>query len=45
MLYQKIIPVYSEIHIQHINALFGQNVEFFTVKHGATYSNHYASKG
>jgi hypothetical protein len=45
MLYREIIAVCSEIHIKHINTLFGQNVEFFNVKPGGTYSNHWALKG
>jgi hypothetical protein len=32
MLYREIIAVCSEIHIKHINTLYGQNVELFTVK-------------
>jgi hypothetical protein len=42
MLYSEIIAVCSEIHTQHINALCGQNVKFLNVKHGGTYSNHWA---
>jgi len=34
MLYKEIIAVCSEIHSEHINTLFGQNVEFVSVKHG-----------
>jgi hypothetical protein len=33
MQYGKIIAVYSEIHIKHINTLCGQNAEFVNVKH------------
>jgi hypothetical protein len=36
MLYREIIAVYSEIHTEHINALFGQKVEFVNVKPGGT---------
>ena len=32
MLYGEIIAVCSEIHTKHINALWGQNVEFLNVK-------------
>jgi hypothetical protein len=42
MLYSEIIAVCSEIHTKHINSLCGQNVEFVNVKHGGTYSNHWA---
>jgi hypothetical protein len=45
MLYSEIIAVCSEIHIKHVNTLCGQNVEFFNVKPGGTYSNHWALKG
>ena len=36
MMYRKIIAVCSEIHIEHINTLWGQNVEFLNVKPGGT---------
>jgi hypothetical protein len=42
MLYSEIIAVCSEIHTKHIHRLCGQNVEFVNVKHGGTYSNHWA---
>jgi hypothetical protein len=45
MLYSEIIAVCSEIHTKHINAVCGQNVEFVNVKHGGTYSNHWALEG
>jgi len=32
MLYREIIPVCSQIHTKHINALCGQNVELMNVK-------------
>jgi hypothetical protein len=32
MLYREIIAVCSEIHIKHINTLYGQNVESLNVK-------------
>jgi len=40
MLYREIIAVCSQINTKHINALCGQNVDFFNVKPGGTYSNH-----
>jgi hypothetical protein len=45
MLYRKIIAVCSEIHTKHINTLCGQNVEFFCVETGGTYSDRWAVKG
>jgi hypothetical protein len=45
MLYSEIIAVCSQIHTKHINTLCGQNVEFFYVKTGGIYSNHWALKG
>jgi hypothetical protein len=44
MLYSEIIAFCSEIHTKHIDTLCGQNVEFVNVKHGGTYSDHWASK-
>jgi hypothetical protein len=44
MLYNEIIAVCSEIHKKLINTLCGQNVEFVSVKHGGTYSNHWSVK-
>ena len=41
MLYREIIAVCSQIHTKHINTLWGQNVEFFNVKLGDTYSDHW----
>ena len=32
MLYREIIAVCSEIHTEHINTLYGQNVELLNVK-------------
>jgi len=32
MLYREIIAVCSQIHIKHINKLYGQNVELLNVK-------------
>ena len=34
MLYKEIMAVCSQIHIKHINALCGQNVELLNVKLG-----------
>jgi hypothetical protein len=39
MLCMEKVAVCSEIHIKHINALFGQNVEFFNVKPCGAQSN------
>jgi hypothetical protein len=44
MLYSEIIAVCSQIHTKRINTLCGQDAEFFSVKHGGTYSNHWALK-
>jgi sulfite reductase beta subunit-like hemoprotein len=44
MLYREIIAVCSEIHTKHINALCGQNVNFFNVTLGGTYNNHRVSR-
>jgi hypothetical protein len=43
MLFREIIAVYCENHMEHINALCGQNSEFFNVKSGGTYAYHYIS--
>jgi hypothetical protein len=40
MLYNEIIAVCSQIYTKHINILCGENVDFFNVKPGGTYSNH-----
>jgi len=40
MLYREIIAVCSDIHTKHINTLWGQNVEFTSVKLCGTYSDH-----
>jgi len=37
MLCRQITAVYSEIHTKHMNAMCGQNVEFFKFKPGGTY--------
>ena len=40
MLYGEIITVCSQIHTKHV--LCGQNVEYFNLKPGGTYSNYWA---
>ena len=45
MLYREIIAVCSHIHTKHTNTLCGQNVEFFSLKLGGTYSDHCGRKG
>jgi hypothetical protein len=42
MLYREIIALCSLIPTEHINILYGQNVEFVNVKPGGTYSDHCA---
>jgi hypothetical protein len=44
MLYREIIAVCSEIHIKHVCALCGQNVEYMDVKPGGIYKNQWAQK-
>ena len=44
MLYREIMTVCSDILNQHTNTMCGQNVVFYNVKPGGTYSNHYALK-
>jgi len=39
VLYREIITVCSEIHIEHINTLCGQNVELLNVKVSGMYNN------
>jgi len=45
MLYREIIALRSEIRTKHIITLCGQKVELLNVKHGRTYSNHWAVNG
>jgi hypothetical protein len=45
MFYSEIIAVCSEIHTKHKNTLCGQNVEYFNVEAGGTYTNHYTLRG
>jgi len=44
MLHREIIAVCSEIHTNHINIQYGQDVELGIVKLGGTYSNHWTLK-
>jgi hypothetical protein len=44
MLYREIIAVCTEIHTKHTNTQCGQNVGLLNVKHGGTYSDHWAFK-
>jgi hypothetical protein len=39
MLYVEIIAVCSHIHTEHLNTLYGQNVEFLDVKNGGVINN------
>jgi len=43
MLYRELIAVCAEIRKQQINTTCGQNVEFFNLKPGGTYSNHWTT--
>ena len=45
MLYREIIAICSELRTEHINTVCGQKVEFFNVKPGGTYRNHWTLKG
>jgi hypothetical protein len=45
MLYREIIAVCSEIDTEHIHTLYGQNVEFLSIKPRGNYSYHRDSKG
>jgi hypothetical protein len=45
MLFRETVAVYCENHTEHINTLRGNNVEFWYVKAGGTYSDHWALKG
>jgi hypothetical protein len=44
MLFRETVAVYCENHTQHTNTLCGQNAEFWCVKEGGTYSNHWVLK-
>jgi hypothetical protein len=39
MLLKETVAVYCESHTEHKNTLYGQNVEFWYVNAGGTYSN------
>jgi len=39
------MAVCSQIHTKHINTLYRQNAEFFNVKPGGIYSDHWALEG
>jgi hypothetical protein len=45
MLFRVTVAVYCENHTEHTDTLCGQNTEFWYVKAGGTYSNHWALKG
>jgi hypothetical protein len=45
MLFGERVAVYCENHTKHRDAMCGQNVEFWYVKAGGTYSDHWALKG
>ena len=45
MLYREIIAVCPQIHTKHIHTLCGQNVKFFNVKAGGTYTDHWPLNG
>jgi hypothetical protein len=45
MLFRKTVAVYCENSMKYTNALYGQNAEFYCVKVGGTYSDHWALKG
>lgn len=45
MPYKEITGVFFDIHVCHMNALCGQNLEFLYVKTGSTKSNHSSLKG
>jgi hypothetical protein len=42
MLFRETVAVYYENHTEHTNTQCGQNAEFWYVKAGGTYSNHWA---
>jgi hypothetical protein len=42
MLFRETVAVYCENQTEHTNTLCGQNAEFWYVKAGGTYSNHWA---
>jgi hypothetical protein len=44
MLFGERVAVYCENHTEHTNTVQGHNVEFWYVKEGGTYSNHWDLK-
>jgi hypothetical protein len=42
MLFRETVAVYCENHTEHINTFCGQKAEFWYVKAGGIYSNHWA---
>jgi hypothetical protein len=45
MLLRETVAVYCEKRTEHTNTLCGQNAEFWRVKAGGKYSNHWALEG
>jgi hypothetical protein len=45
MLFRETVAVCCENHKEHKNTLCGQNAEFWYVKEGGAYINHWALKG
>jgi hypothetical protein len=45
MLFGETVAVYCENHMEHTDTLCGQNVEFYYVQVGGTYSDHGGLKG
>jgi hypothetical protein len=45
MLFREILAVYCENLTENTGTLCGQNAEFYYVKAGGTYSNHWALRG
>jgi hypothetical protein len=45
ILFGETVAVYCENHMEHTDTLCGQDAEFWCVKAGGTYSNHWALKG
>jgi hypothetical protein len=45
MLFKERVAVYCENHTEHINIFCGKNAEFYYVKAGGTYSNHWSLIG
>jgi hypothetical protein len=45
MLFGETVAVYCENHTEHTDTLCGQNAEFWCVKVGGPYNDHWALKG